>query len=66
MARRVQTYFWKKSAFKFKQEFTLDLYDPYIEAMKGEYKEKLVKIGNIQDIARTVSPNLVKSSFKVS
>ena len=48
--------FGKKSAFKFKQEFTLDLYDPYIEAMKGEYKEKLVKIGSLHDIARIVLP----------
>ncbi|PTQ86881.1 hypothetical protein [Nitrosomonas ureae] len=48
--------FGKKRAFKFKQEFTLKMYDPHIEAMKGVCKDKIIKIGNLKDIARLIIP----------
>ena len=43
--------FGKKGAFKRIQQFTLPNYDPEYEASKGKKIEKLVQVGDLNDIA---------------
>jgi len=43
-------------AFKLVQQITPPHYDPYDDAIKGQTKEKLIKIGALRDVARLVAP----------
>lgn len=47
--------FGSRRAFKLVQQITQPHYDPYDDAIKGQCKEKLVRVGSLHDIARIVS-----------
>lgn len=46
--------FGTRRAFKLVQQITQPHYDPYDDAIKGERKEKLVRVGALHNIARLV------------
>lgn len=45
-----------KKAFKLVEQIAQPHHDPYEDALKGQCREKLIRIGNLNDIARTVLP----------
>lgn len=47
--------FGSRQAFKLVQQITQPQYDPYEDAIKGQSKEKLIKVGTLRDIAHLVS-----------
>jgi hypothetical protein len=48
--------FGTKRAFKLVQQIAQPHYDPYSDAIKGQCKEKLVRVGTLHDVARFVLP----------
>lgn len=48
--------FGTRRAFKLVEQITQPHYDPYDDAMKGQCKEKLIRVGSLHDVARLVSP----------
>jgi len=47
--------FGTRQAFKLVQQITEHHYDPYDDAIKGQSKEKLIKVGTFRDVARLVT-----------
>lgn len=48
--------FGMRKAFKLVQQIAQPHHDPYDDAMEGQCKEKLVRVGALHDVARSIRP----------